>query len=847
MFENVEKIDLAKAEKILERSFSSVELLGQLRFTQDDYKRVCRAVRDVLKKNVENLERVPERVFFTLTVFCARYEDTSAAFWPVFLERLGLGNEVGIQAACRKRLSEAQPHLGQLHFPAEGYKYVTPILYHAVIPQGCISEMVDLLRVIGQDAGWDAVAEMEIEELEGHLPKVVSRVHATKALSRFVNSSHSRRLATKFVHDLCEAAHIHQRGEFRLQDIESLLEEHPVQREVWDALIKAGNEPRGAVSSTRALIVQPRWQWDLKARQLRLFFPRQSIVDRPRPAYFAIKKDRFAVAATQADGYWHVEPTCLIGVRTSGLDPQNVTIDLHAEDGARLRSWKIPPFNGRVMFFQLAASGSIASQIAVERGVPPGEWLVLIRKNLRMIDAQGEVQARDRWYSPRGFEEYDAMTVFLEPPVTVYVEGDRSEPLERFPVVEGRGQALRLEGRELPEADDPTGAATFTGEAPEAIVPAQSWDEIRNLQLQLRELTAGAEKESVAQLYSIQNLRHTEIAVWSETRRELRIQLSNLLPPNGAVGRFRLKLLRGLQSAQYVPIEFNLVPATRCIPAASDFAAALYSAEEPPQVEIVCPDAEGLTSRTGNVVTGMPGTCRIDWPPANQEFDASLQVGNFSLPLRWWPHILRSAIASKGSPVSWESQPPTLPLDALSFAQNIHIEGMPEAVYRIYAGEIEVESGRFDFLGRLEIPLTQFADYAKRSSIQHVPMRVFIHAGQREHQLLLMVIYKNSAGGGGITSGEPIQSLRVGQQVLHPDYGLGALEGFVETDAEGKRIRAAQFQFDRFAGVNFFIPVNRRLPVYGFRRIHFQQDANRTDHVRTFIVGERKSTEAIGK
>jgi len=139
MFENTDKIDLAKVEKILDRSFGKVGLLGELRFTLDDYRRVARAVKEALNKNPENLEKIPERVFLALLVFCARYEDTyTSGYWPVFLQRLGLRNDAGVQNACRKRFKEARGNLEHLYFPAEGYKYVTPILYHAVIPQADI-------------------------------------------------------------------------------------------------------------------------------------------------------------------------------------------------------------------------------------------------------------------------------------------------------------------------------------------------------------------------------------------------------------------------------------------------------------------------------------------------------------------------------------------------------------------------------------------------------------------------------------------------------------------------------------------------------------------------------------
>ncbi|MCI0388097.1 MAG: hypothetical protein MOB07_04925 [Acidobacteria bacterium] len=816
MFENTDKIDLAKVEKTLDRSFGKAEMLGELRFTLDDYLRVARAVKESLNKNPENLEKIPERVFLMLLVFCARYEDTYASgYWPVFLERLGLRNDGGVRNACRKRFKEARSHLEHLYFPAEGYKYVTPILYHAVIPQVCVPEMASLLHKIGQDedAGWDAVAEMGIEELERQLPAVVEKARATVSLRRFVNNSHSRRLAAQFVHDLCEAACLHQRGVYRLQEIESLLENYPVQREVWDKLMGMEGEQNGGATIRRALFVAPRWQWDIRSRQLRLFFPRQSISGGQRPASFVIGKERYPVEVRNKDGYWQLEPTCLPGMRIAGGDARNITVELRAENEACLRRWPLSPLSERALFFQPEASGAVATLIPIEKGLPAGECLALIRRNLLLRDEEGEVKASREWYAPRGFEDYQAVSVVLAPPVSVFAANDQSEELERILVAEESSRSLRLEGQRLPETDDPSGAGAFTGAAPDVFVAAQSWEEIKNLQLQLRDLTATDEKEIVARIHSIQSLRDSEIASWSETKRELQIQLGVLLP-QGAVGRFRLKLLRGLQSAQYQPVEFNLAPAMRITPSAEEFDRTLYTAEEAPQVQIACPAASEVSSRTGGVTAVMPGIHRIEWPAFENDFGATLRFGDFSLPLRWRPRILRAGVYSVGSAPSWETQPLALALDELSFARIMEVEGMPEAAYQIYAGEVPVTSGRFNAQGMLRFPLAKLTDYVKRSAAERAPVRIDVKFGQREHQLLPLVVYKNSADRSEFTDGEPIRYLRVGRQALHPNYGPGVLMGFVEISVLGETINTARFHFDHYPGVSFFIPVNRRLPVY---------------------------------
>lgn len=169
----------------------------------------------------------------------------------------------------------------------------------------------------------------------------------------------------------------------------------------------------------------------------------------------------------------------------------------------------------------------------------------------------------------------------------------------------------------------------------------------------------------------------------------------------------------------------------------------------------------------------------------------------------------------------------------------MNVEGIPDAAYQIYAGEVPVINSRFNAQARLQFPLANLTDYVKRSAATQVPVRIIVKFGQREHQLLLLVVYKDSANSADITSGEPIRYLRVGQQALHPDYGLGALEAFVETTALGETINTARFHFDRYPGVSFFIPVTHRLPIYGYRQVVSHNNPDSTARVRTFVVGEK--------
>ena len=107
------------------------------------------------------------------------------------------------------------------------------------------------------------------------------------------------------------------------------------------------------------------------------------------------------------------------------------------------------------------------------------------------------------------------------------------------------------------------------------------------------------------------------------------------------------------------------------------------------------------------------------------------------------------------------------------------------------------------------------------------------------------MIVTKTATGHFDSEGEPIRYLRVGQQVFHPDYGLGALEAFTDTTVGVEIVSTAQFHFDRYAGIRFLIPVNRHLPVYGYKQKNTIPAAP-IGQSRKFIVGE-KAKATVGE
>ncbi len=807
MVEDAHSAYLSKTDERLKLALASLTsngFIGQLPFTQNDYENLSRAVRDVLQRDPDNLKKISDRVMLVLMIFCARYEDTSVSFWSAFLHNIGLPNDSDIQKACREKFRKASLLAEHLHFPSGGYEYVTKILYHAIIPQSCVSEMAGLLRKLDSDAGWDLIAEMNLEQLEAQLPEVASRAHLTRPLKRFVSTPNSRRLATKLVRDLCEMAYLHQRGVFLSDEIEKLIEDNPVQREVWESLIQTTNDSVEP-ADLRPSFSHPRWQWDVKARRMRLYFPRQRVLAHLRPATLFVKEKGYPVRAQFRDNKWEIEPLSISNLPIEWSSASPFAIELRDERGEWLRQWKIQIPQDGFLFFRPNLTLTIGELLSVEKGLPQGDCLAMLHQQLQLYDAKGSVRPTQRLFSPQGFEQYDAYVVNLQPPVSVRNAVD--EILEDIHPAAEDTYSLKLAGNLLPEANDPGGLPVFAGEPPELLIDAERFEELKKLLLQWRALTET--QDAFSDIISIDNLSNKNLARWSDGN--LRVSLKAILP-EGRFGRFRIKLLHGLQSARYAPAEFILVPEIRISPSTEEIESHLYTIDDPLRVQIFCADVHDLTSDGCTIDSPELGVHIIEWDHCAKEHTANLCFENFTVPLRWHPHILRAGIVPTQQPVSWANLPLILSQDALTFQHMLHIEGFPKAEFEIKMGGSTELRGWFDFDAYLQFHLARFSDSIRDLPGYEIPVQLNLTLNGHEYQLPLLNVMKSPQNGRG--GGVPIAKLRVGQKVVHRDYGEGVIEAFTEKSVNGWMGDTGRFSFPQYEGVDIFIPTSSRIPIF---------------------------------
>lgn len=842
MFEAIERPDLLEIDHRLAEKFQEIQMIGQMEITRNDLLLLALEVQSVLRGDPARLDRIPQCVLLTLLVFCARYEDTRDSFWRSFSRLLGLRSEAGVQQRYRKLLDESWKRWTHIYLPAGGYRYVTPILYHSILPQTCVEEMAKLIHVMGGNVGWDAVTDLETGELEKMLMQVESRFHTSRPLTRFVTDHNSRRLAADLIQDLCEAAYLYlERGNDQTELIERL-KKHPVQLEVWQRL--AGLEPQlgSGTGLSRMGNGSVRWQWDRKARQLRLYLPRQRMVSASRPGYYRVGGRRYPVELTRSGAWtghnWQLEPVVLFDLPLGTQYQETINCELFAEDDKRLDGRPIGLTRKNILFFR-PGGGEIGTLADDDQGIAAGYWYVLLNNSYRLVEASGQkLEPIETHLAPRGLDDgYRGYLFNFRAGMrlrlvhhSVNSDEDALKLLDgTIEVTESHQRSLMLVGERLREADEPDGTETYTGGAPVLRIGTGSWAEIRELSLQVREMVGSMQVRN----YSLAGLLEAGQAHWSADGLEFEVNLGTILD-SGTACRYRLKLLHGLQRSRYQPVEFSLVPATRFTPDWDEMSQTLFTELQPPRVRVESAAEFVAESRHGSVVDLNERMTEITWSESSPDFSLGLRWGELTIEVQLHPAVLRCGIQQRGNPIAWNRRGNVWHTETMTFDSLLIVESHRESTYRLVIGDIKREWKTFDAYGRLETPLADLKDNVnenvRKNGVRFVPISIEVR--HRNHHYRMLVAIVNTDSDAIYEEGELISDMREGQVVPHPVFGRGKLSTFTDTVAIGQRVHAARFEFDDYPGVTFFIPTSKRLRLYGDL-----EDVRPLDYARSSELG----------
>lgn len=731
-----ERFELLKLERQLDEQFQKISLIGQLPIQRDDFEQIIQKAASLLQGQRNNLRLIPDKVYLLLMTFCARFEDTSEkGFWEVFLDRLRLPTDLNTQNKCREQFKEARRCVPFLHFPKEGYACVTPVYYHAMIPQLCVPDMVKLIWRLNKDPGWSVVTDLGTKQLAELLPATVSHLHLAKPLARFVQSANSQQIAVTFIHDICESAHLWQEGTLQSDEIALLLQDNPAQKEIWE-LLKAQREESISDLPVRSNFPPPRWQWDITARQLQLIFPKQYIAAISRPRQYKVESIIYTVQSNRSDSFWIVEAITLDNLPIDLSNSGRLSIDMLGDNGSLLHRWVIKvPFDD-LLIFKANSQVTNARLIPFEDGIAPGAYSILYRRGLSLKDVTStkSINLIKRLFPPQGWESFEAELYELAPPIKILDEAGEEVHTIKLATDVSR-QITLINGTELLEAADPEGFSVFVGQPPDLVIATERRLELENIHIQIRSLPPA---EAVTITKSIRDLFERGDVSWSDEKCELTINLKKLLSGK-TEGRFRVKFLRGLISARYAPIEFILVPEI-----AVSSLSGLFTKDQPPQVTLKSHHAKRVYSDYGKVEKVSSGEYRIEWPVTANQFSAVVEFAHIFLPMRWTPNVLRACLVSQDATIwKWAEQLPALSQNEMTFEKRLYIQGFPNAKYEIGAGDSVYKRSSFGDDAILKFVLAEFSDHVRHTASTDVTLFIKVFIDKTEHRLSLLRVFNN--------------------------------------------------------------------------------------------------------
>jgi len=729
-------IELLQLERKLEQQFQNVNLIGQLQVERDDLEQVIQSAVNLLNGQRINIGRIPNKVFLFLMVFCARFEDTSEkGFWDAFLHKLGLAFDPNIQNVCRERFRQARDSVSDLYFPDEGYACVTPVLYHAVVPQVCVPDMVKLIRRLNKEPGWDVIANLGMEELVKLLPETVERLHTSKPLKRFVQKEYSKRIAVDFVHGICESAYLWQEGELRSEEINQLLQDHPVQKEIWDHL-QERDDDQTQDTVARSSFAQPRWLWDISRRQAQLYFSKQYVVGFRRPAYYKVDTKTYAVHSSCSDERWIVSSIALSNLPIAPQNNSRVSVDLYGDDGASLHRWTVKFPREDFLFFQVNCQISSGRVISAEDGLPAGSYALLYRHGLQLqcSDTKERLTPIQRLFPPQGWQTYDAGLFEIASPIEIVDETGEAVFTAKAST-DSPGKIRFVDGAQLREASNPEDVPVFMEQSPDLAITLKRRAELDSLQVQIRSLL---QKQAYTITKPIRELLGCDEASWSEDKSELTIKLRKLLAGKNQ-GHFRIRLMQGLISARYTPIEFILVPAIEI--SSPD---TLFTKERLPEVILKSHDIKHIDSEYGKVEVIADHEYRIVWSITAAQFDAIIAFDHISLSMRWLLNVLRACVISHDAmALEWSEEVPALPQQEMTFAKKLSVQGYPESKYEICHGDSIFKRGKFESDAFIQFALAELSDYVRHTSSNDITLFLRTYVDNAEYQLNLFRVFNN--------------------------------------------------------------------------------------------------------
>ncbi|MDW8171275.1 MAG: hypothetical protein RML73_02210 [Anaerolineae bacterium] len=378
---------LQSAEEIedqLRQAAQSVDWLGELDISPEQFKQLRQAVYEVGGRTRPDPRHVPTLMLVTSMVFMARYaefgDDETPSFWRPYLENVWQRHDdLSFQTECREAFRKARSKLEDdlgLYFPhktTHEQDVVSGIYMHAILPSYLEDDFARWLTGLWErGVTWALAADMPLEERLVAMRYHHSAEQIPVRLRRFIERDETCETAARLIETLAIAAQEVANGESFDQVAEMLA---PIERAIWKHLRPSleGSSLRGSEKrQAKRGLMRMRWAWHMGRNSLGLLVQNWRVESETPPDRLVWAKtedelrryERYAnLQPWRRDDGWWIDQASLEGIGNGGW------VALVAEDDQELsKDLPVPPLmGGEVLFFELSADSKWAVQARRER------------------------------------------------------------------------------------------------------------------------------------------------------------------------------------------------------------------------------------------------------------------------------------------------------------------------------------------------------------------------------------------------------------------------------------------------------------------------------------------------
>lgn len=379
-FENAKPHDV---ESWLRKRLERIELIGQIPLDEGQYFSICKINQQEHKREKKLfIQRVTPAFFVTLMVFTARYSGKNVRnFWEPYANLVWNLEQASqyFQIRCREQFYSSITYLEKnfdLVFPQRTKgDVVRPIYRHAIIPYYLQDDFASWLK-----DKWKIILDIPQHELVEQLILDNSFRYLPPTLKNFISGEDTKETASNLIITLSTAAEMYAESK-DAEEIDLLLRENPIERDLWHELLKEYQEKENRVRSKKHVPTID-WVWNLRENELNLRIQDIFVQGGEEP-------DRFVWVAQDQDPYqseiesriipWQQEEGWFIDQCIMDRGELNGQLVLFSRSGNILKAYPIPeiPADKPIMFFRPVNNNSFGVPVELSSHIiKEGQWLV---------------------------------------------------------------------------------------------------------------------------------------------------------------------------------------------------------------------------------------------------------------------------------------------------------------------------------------------------------------------------------------------------------------------------------------------------------------------------------------